>query len=341
MEGKTILDDKLFLKQLNSSPVGSFLFFGEEDYTKNYCLDMARKAVITDPAFALFNETVLDGNDLDLDMLKSAVETLPFMADNRLIVVRPFRPDLLKKEEAETLCDILAQAQNSQNLTILACPNDVSPDDKKNSVFQELSQYLTPVAFRKSTPDRLAVWVQKHFAANNVNADKSICDALIRRCGTSMYPLSLEIDKISYFVLASGRTAVAPQDLEEVSTKDASVGAFDLSNALLAKKKDDALRILQNLRFNKEDPIKVLSMVSSVFCDQLEIRALMEEGMPKSEIAASLKMHEYKTGLYMNALRNVSVQDVRNILKICSDADALIKKGRSGFEALEYLVCAI
>jgi len=338
-----IIDDRQFLKQIKSDSKGAFLFFGDEDYTKNFCIEASRKAVILDESLALFNEAVFDGSSLDLNTLKSSLESIPFMADSKIVIVKRFRPGDYKKDFLDSLITLLDNPGLFTNtLFILSCSYDIQFDTKKKTgIFADLSSCLTPVCFSRATPEKLVSWIFKHFEAHGIQADRTVCDLLVKRCGTSMYPLSLEIDKLSFFVASEGRTAVTVKDLENISTKDVSVGAFDLSNALLAKRKDEALRVLQNLKFNRVDHILLLGQLASFFCDQLTIKALMQEGLSKTEIAQTLKIHEYRVGLYMQALRSVSLSDVENMVKACAEADAKVKQGRPGYEPLEYLVCAL
>ena len=56
---------------------GAYAFVGEEDYLKRFYLGELRSAIVTDEAFALFNHTVFDGEDVKLAALLDAVKSPP------------------------------------------------------------------------------------------------------------------------------------------------------------------------------------------------------------------------------------------------------------------------
>src|SRR5690554_1886490 len=78
---------KLFKEISAGNWQGVYLFFGEEEYIKNQALEQAIKALV-DPSFKDLNYVQLDGGQIDLDTIINACETLPFMAERRVVVLK-------------------------------------------------------------------------------------------------------------------------------------------------------------------------------------------------------------------------------------------------------------
>ena len=77
--------DEFFHSMKTGNILSCYLFEGEEEYLKESALQQLRQKVLL-PPFGDMNETVL--NDPDAETLITVSETLPMMADKRLVVIR-------------------------------------------------------------------------------------------------------------------------------------------------------------------------------------------------------------------------------------------------------------
>ncbi|MBR6410153.1 MAG: DNA polymerase III subunit delta [Clostridia bacterium] len=340
----SVIDGQSFIRSLSASSSGSFILYGSEDYLKDRCLESARKALALDESFSMFNEITLDANDASADTLKVSLDSLPLMAEIKLVILKGFRPGALKADQLEAFMNVFAStATLPHNLFFVCCPAEVAVEvrkDKPVEWFAEATQWLKPVSFEKPSTEQLLSWVRRHFQSNGIQASPALCRQLVDRSGTDMYALSLEIDKISWYLLSRGSSELTSANIREIAIQDHSFGAFDLSNALLASRKDDALRIVRNMKFNRVEPIPILGQIFSLFCDQLNIRVLMDEGKSKAEIADILGINAYRVGLLMQSLINVSAERIRTLLRQCQMADTMAKRGGTDFEPIDYLLCA-
>ena len=92
------MDRKDFSRALSQHSLPQVLLFeGEEEHLKQEALAELRHAVLPEGMETL-NETILE--DPSVDQLIADVETQPFMADKRLIIVRDL-PALMGRSEAD------------------------------------------------------------------------------------------------------------------------------------------------------------------------------------------------------------------------------------------------
>ena len=66
---------------------GIYLFYGEEEYVKEEALSQLADALL-DPQFRDLNYQTIDGSEVGVDEIINACETVPFMAERRLVVVK-------------------------------------------------------------------------------------------------------------------------------------------------------------------------------------------------------------------------------------------------------------
>jgi len=341
-----IIREDVFRKQLKKGADGGYLFFGEEDYLKSFALKTARETICPDPTFALFNDVRLDALDYSPSALLDALMPPPMMSDKKLVTVTGLSLGGMKASELDDLYEVLAALpQYDYNILILSVPAGQMEEGKlpKNPspLLKRLSEYLTPVRFEAVSGARLISWVGKHFEHNGVSADPSVCSYLIETCGRSMFTLSSETDKLSYYVRENGRDRVMREDVDQVAVSELSVDSFALANAVLDGRYEDAMHALAVMKFRRADPVILLSEVSRVIGDLLSIQALREEGLPQGEIASLLKMNEYKVKLYLNGAGGRSMKRLRRAVELCSEADLALKRSPQGYAAIERLICSL
>ncbi len=333
-----------FRKQLKKGLSGGYLFFGVEDYMKSFALSAAREALCPDPTFALFNDVRIDAMDYSAASLLDALMPLPMMADQKIVTVSGINLGGLRASDIDSLCEALeALREYDYNVLIVSVPagqfDEGNLPKNPSALFKRLSEYLTPVRFDPVTGARLTSWVGKHFQHHGVSADPSVCAYLIEFCGKSMYTLSSETEKLSYYVLHQGRQSVTKADVDTVCISELSADTYALANAITDGKYEEAIRALEVMRYRRVDPVIVLSEVSRVICDLVTVKALAEEGLQAGEIATLLKKKDFWVRKNLGAASGKSMKRLKRALCLCSEADlALKQQGFSGYLAIERLI---
>ena len=341
-----IIKEDIFRKQLKTGLNGGYLFFGEEDYLKGFSLRSARQSICGDETCAVFNDISITPLDYSPSALMSALMPPPMMSDKKIVTVNGLAISAMKQNELDDLFEVLAILPDyDYNVLIISVPAGMIDEGnlpkRPSPVLTEFSKYLTPVKFDPVTGARLVNWVGKHFSHHGVNAQPEVCELLISKCGNSMFTLSSEAEKLSYYILEHNRTEVKRDDVENVSISVVSSDAYALANAILDGKYPTAMEALNVMKFRRVDPIIIMSEVSRVVCDLVSVKAMQDDGMSVTEIAASLKMNEYKTKLYAAAAATKARERLKRALTLCSDADIALKSSMQGYAVIEKLICTL
>ena len=344
----TVMKEADFRKELKAPVTGGYLFFGEEDYMKAAAMKLARDSVTSaDPAMATFDDIRLDGLDFTPAALLDAMSIPPMGGERKVITVTGLNFSALRAADLDQLCEALAEIPDyPYNLVIFSASADTldagNLPKKPSELLTTLSEYLRPVYFERNTPARLAGWVQKHYLHHGVEASPALCHFTVEYCGRNMYTLASEIDKVAFFVLAKGRRELTEADVRTAATPAMEYDAFAFTNAIMERRRADALGILSDLKLRRVEPIYVLSEVSRVVCDLYAIRTMSDGGQTPPEISAALKMHEYRVGLYLRQARSTEPSLLQNAVAACADADRAIKRSSTdGYGVIERLICSL
>lgn len=343
-----------FKKLIKKGLSGGYLFFGEEDYLKLHSVKSARAAVCPDEGFAFFNDIVLDATTLTPDALLSALAPLPMMTEQKIVTVSGLNiNDVIKARALEDLCDAIAQLKEyDYNVLIISVPADGIDEGylpkTPSATLKKLAEHLTPVRFEPVPRAKLTAWCQKHFEHNGVVGDDEVCRALLERAGTSMFTLAEEIDKLSFYALSHNRNKITVSDVEKVTSTTVEEDAFALSNALVEGAADKALAALSAMKFNRIDPIIILSEISRTFSDMYVVKTMMNEAKTLSEIHGALRalskpkgVAEFKVKIYMSNAAKISEERLCRIISLCAEADAAVKSSYNDYSPIENLLCVI
>lgn len=335
-----------YRRQIGKTAGRAYLFFGEEDYLKAFAVRKTREAICPDESFAVFNDMTIDAADFTPEALLTALSPLPMMTEGKLVVVRGLDIGAMKPGEVDALCEAMHGVEeydyNTLIVTVPAGALDTGFLPKRPSaVFKKLAEAAVPVRFETTTGAKLNAWVGKHFAHLGVTISNEDAAFLTAYCGRSMYVLSSEIEKTAYYVRAKGGSIVTREDILAVACPENTCDTFALSNAVLSGKFRDALDALAVLKFERAEPTVILGELSRTFCDLRAVRTYLDAGKSTQEIAALLKLHEYKAGLLARAAGSADPARLSRAVALCAQADAELKRGGASYAGIEKLITAL
>ncbi len=340
-----------FKREMKKGLHGGYLFFGDEDYLKLNALKNARSSVCGDEAFAFFNDLTIDPLKLNADTLLDALTPLPMMSDTKIVSVSGLDFSTFKKpSEIEELIEVFASLDNYPSNVLIISVTAGGIDEgysvkKPSAILKKLSSYLRPVRFVTPPQGKLIAWCEKHFEHNGVLCDDDVCRELFRRCGTSMFTLASEIDKLSYYTLAKGNDRINILDVPLVTCSVIEEEAFALTNALLDGKSEKALQALSVMKFNRVDPVIISSEISKTISELLVVKSMLLNGKTAIEITSMLRpepfrLNDYTTERRIAAAASKSPEKLRRALELCTEADKDVKRS-GGYAVIEQLLSTI
>ena len=202
--------------------------------------------------------------------------------------------------------------------------------------------------FDAVTAARLTAWVAKHFAHFEVGVSPADCAFLVEYCGSDMFTLASQIEKLAYFAKANGMTAITKKEIEAVASPISECGAFALTNAVLDGRYDAALRVLATMKFQRVEPVVAIGEISSSLYQLRLARTLMDSGCTAAEIARLTGQNEFKVAQTVRSASRVNEQRLARAIALCAEADATVKdmtaRGKTrdtDYRAIEKLICSL
>ncbi len=342
------------------APRGVWLFWGEENFLKQRELQALRKKALPDENAAAFDHYLFTRDNYTPDALFSAVMAVPMMGDVKLVELYeyPFTELMQKKEDLSAFEKTLAAASESDDTLFLiyTTPENFDPvsgkksgdgksadDDKKSgggkksdegrksdsskqSVWWKLiAQYGNMVEFAHETSQKLAGWVQKHFAADKIVAEPNECLFLMETVGHDMATLTGEIEKLCVYLHANGREKLERADITQVCPFNKEFGDFAFADAILDADTEKAFWILAEYRRTNAAAIVILGGITKIFMDMTALKFCAAAGISSDEAAKRIGLHPYVAKLRLAKAKLIERQALEEILALCAETDAALK----------------
>ena len=309
-----------FLQILKAGTLsGIVLFEGEEEHFKQTALQSIRQAVLPE-GFEDLNETVMEGGETDA--IIAAVETIPFMADKRLIVLRD-HPALLGRSEADDrFLDYLAHVPDSAIL-LFYCTG--KPDGRKK-LYTAIKKYGKIVTFDRLKNQELTSWVTASFHELGKECDARTADFLIFTCGTDSNLLNGEIAKIASYRPEDPN--VSADDIRALATPSTECTVFSMVDAVVAGQSVRAMTLMQNLLHSGEDRLYLLAMLLRQFKMLQHVKIMQYEKQSRDYIVKHLGVPPFAAEQYIRQASAYTGGQVKQAVRWCLDMEYAVKSGR-------------
>ncbi len=345
--------DELKKRVKDNKLQGVFLFWGAEEYTKDFYAEKIRKLVKNSP-LPEFNYVIFDAETSTPGEFEEAADALPYLWEQKVIEIRNLMPGKLSADDGEAYARILATLPEYLTVLVMLRGGDYSggkpaadakkPEKEKRNGFKiflsAVEEYGLSVEFQTEKGDKLCHWVERHFASRNVRISRSLPSFMVSYCGSDMYTLQGEINKLCD---AYDGTPLTEQDVKRYCCANESHVFFDVASCMIRQDLAGARRILSSLRMTQDDVTMAMGYLASNYRLMALVKAGMDQGKSANQIATEQKITSWKVNKVVSSLQNIDSASLHRAITDIAEADIRIKTRRgdsvSVLELLVYRIC--
>lgn len=311
------------------TPGRFYVLYGEEDYLRRYYLEQLKKLLLDDLT-ADFNFHRLNAENFSVDLLADCIEALPMMAEHTMILAEDV--DLFATAD-DRLCALLSDLP--EYCTLVLTYEAFKPDKRKRKLWEAIEKNAVLAEFRYQSESDLRAWIRRHFAHEKKNISPELCGYLLQQCGLSMTRLDAEIGKVCAY---SGAETIVRADIDAVVEPTLDAVVFQLTDALAARRFDDALERLHTLLKMQNDAIPIVAAIGAQMRRLYAAKLLLGEGKSAEELAQLCSMPSFAATKTMGQARRVSERFCRNAVLLCCETDRQLKTSYGEEERLVELL---
>ena len=304
-----------------------YLLYGEERYLKNQYTTRLRKALCQDGDE--MNTHFYQGKDFSLGQVIDLAETLPFLAERRVMF---FKDTGLFKAGGEKLAEYLA---NPNDTTFFVFTE--SEVDKRSKLYKTVQSKGYVAEFTVQDENSLKRWIAGILGREGKKISENTAQLLLSKTGTDMENIQMELEKLICYTM--GREVITKEDVEAVGTVHVTNRIFEMVTAIVAGNTRKAMDLYEDLLTLKEPPMRIMFLIAKQFNQLLQVKELAGKGAQKGEIASKVKVPPFVAGKLIAQARAFSREQILSYVEFCVESEEAVKTGRlSDRLAVELLI---
>ena len=302
------------IKQGNFKQI--YLLYGEERYLKRQYKERLRKALCGDDD--TMNTHFYEGKDISIGEIIDLAETLPFLAERRVIFLTDSG---LFKSGGEKMAEYLASPNETTYFVFTE-----SEIDKRSKLFKTVSSRGYAAEFAIQDENTLKRWVAGVLAKDNKKISEGTVQLLLSKTGTDMDNIQSELEKLICYCME--RDVVTSEDVEAICTTRISNHIFDMINAIADRQQKRALELYYDLLALKEPPMRILFLIARQCNMLLQTKELKARGYDNRTIVSKIGVPPFIAGKYLTQASRFKTSLLRNAVQQCVETEAAVKSGK-------------
>ncbi len=293
-----------------------YLLYGEESYLRQLYKNRLKKALSGDGD--TMNCNLYEGKDINPNELIDLAETLPFMAERRLIIVQNSG---FFKSSCDSLADYLGNVAPETYFVF-----EETEVDRRNRMFKVVKDKGRPIEMVPLSEQKLRTWAAARLRREGRNIRESTMSLLLQKTGNDMCNIEKELEKLVSYTY--GRDVITDEDVEAICITRITNQIFDMVDAISDRNQKKALTLYYDLLTLKEPPMRILFLIAKQFNQLMQVKVLSSKLSDNRLIAEKTGINSYFIGKYMKTARNFSESVLRRAVEDCVNAEEDVKTGR-------------
>lgn len=266
----------------------------------------------------------IDGEEAEYGRIRESLESLPFLASKKLVVLRA---PSAQKQFVESIEGLIANVPDSTDVIIY------EPKLDKRSVYYKTLKAQTELREYNELDARgLAQWLVDEAKAADGSLGMADALYLVDRIGLNQLLLSKELEKLLLY-----DPKITRETIELLSERTPQSTIFELLEAAFAGQTQKALAIYEEQRQLKVEPIAIMALIAW----QLHLLAVIKTAGQRTidEIARDAKMSPYSLRKSQRIADRLTLKELKALVKRVLDLDIALKsKSIDADEALRNLI---
>lgn len=300
-------------KETTSQP-NVYLFFGEDTYSSNQKVKFWKEQFIKKYGEES-NIEVIDGKSLVPSKFITNLETLPFLSDKRMVIVK----DCLSKANRDEQKIISDAIEKAPDFCVVVFHETENPD-KVGSLYKRIKKVGKVEEFTPQTPAQLAGWIQR----KSKTIDISTANYLALHCGNELWRISTELEKLEVFANGS---PIIKKMIDEFVTPSLSASIFKLTDSISARKPNESLKTLETLKETGEELTRVFFMIVRHFRILIQVQEMASKNENQHSITKKLKQHPFVIQKTLQQSKNFTAEKLEAIYEKLLEIDVKFKTG--------------
>ncbi len=271
-----------------------------------------------------YNITELDClNSEEVQKVMSEILAIPFLAEKRMVIVK----NLISSKEVELKKELRRRIEEKdlpETSIIVVSEESEKFRAKADKEFLELlKKEKYKEYFKVLEGKELSVWVNQEVKMRGGSIDRKALSYIVDNFNSDMWSLSHLVDQLTAYK-SDGKVEL--EDVKKFLEEKIDDNIFNLVDAIVAGKKDQAFKMMREQYRKGEDSFYVFAMILRQFKIMLQIRDLIDRGIKPD--AKELGLHPFVVKKTIPLVNRYSMAQLKEIYNQLLQIDIKTKTGQ-------------
>lgn len=308
---KTI-DEDIKTGQLKTA----YLLYGPEAYLRRQYRDKLKNAMAAPDDN--MNFAAFEGKETDVEAVIELAETLPFFAEQRVILIENSG---FFKNSCERLAEYLPKTPSTTHFIFVE-----DEIDKRSKCYKAVQKTGKVVEFATQTEELLMRWILSRLKKEGKNITGSVMQLFLSKTGTDMGNIDRELEKLICYTM--GRPVIEAADVEAIATEQTQNKIFEMVNAIAEHNQRKALDLYYDLLTLKEPSMRIMYLISRQFQILLNVKDMSARGMDQASMAKIAGIPPFAVRRNVSQAKGFSMEQLKQALRDGVDLEEAVKNGR-------------
>lgn len=273
-----------------------------------------------------FNFVKYNLYESDLSPIIEETLTLPFFSDKKAVLVQNayvFTGEKAPKDLNHNTDQLIEFIEKYDGETLIIFEVYQSKLDERKKLVKTLKKHANLIKIEQMTEEEIKKWMKNELHENYKDIKQDALDLFLELTGINFNIVKQELEKVILFL--GDRATINKQDVHQIVNRSLEQNVFLLTDYIQKNKKSQAIQLVKDLIAMKEEPIKLLALITSNYRLFYQCKILGQKGYSGQQIAKTINVHPYRVKLALNQSRNYQLEKLLNIIDTCAETDYKLK----------------
>lgn len=267
----------------------------------------------------------------DPHSLSDFTESLPFFAEHKCVKLIDLDAEAMDNDSHKELLRLIEELPDTTVMVICQTGleiDDMKPKAKTKKLIQTVEKCGMVCKMQFLPAAMTAAMAAKKAQKSGCTLSQENALYLSDLCGRSLTLIQNEVDKLCA-CQQSGE--ISRELIDALTPKLLDASAYDLSACILAGRTADALKMMDELFQQREEPILMLSALSGAFVDNYRAKLAMNARKSAQQAAADFGYfggRAYFFGKTCTAVRSIPEENLRRCLEVLYRTNVLMNSSK-------------
>lgn len=267
--------------------------------------------------------------DLYESPISNAIEealTLPFLSDKKVVHIKNaylFTGEKVNNSinhSTDALLEFIEQ-YDGDTLVVFDVSNEKLDERKK--LVKTVKKNATLNKIEQMSEQEMKQWIKSYLNEQYKDIKEDALVVFLELTGIQFNIIKAELDKLILFI--GDEPVINKKDVTEIVSRSLEQNVFLLTEYIQKGRKEKSIELLKDLINMKEEPIKLLALITSNYRLYYQCKILSGKSYSEQQIAKTIGVHPYRVKLALRIIRNLSLERLLKTIDICADTDYDLK----------------